>query len=37
MGNETFVLVNIGDNRLIVRAPAEFRAEEESNGVVKFC
>jgi ABC-type sugar transport system ATPase subunit len=30
MGNETFVLVNIGENRLIVRAPAEFRAEEEN-------
>ena len=30
MGNETFVFVSIGDNKLIARAPAEFRAELES-------
>ncbi len=30
MGNETFVFLNVGDNRLIARAPAEFRAELES-------
>ena len=36
MGNETFVLVNIGENRLIVRAPAEFRAEEESTVWLSF-
>jgi len=36
MGNETFVLVNLGENRLIVRAPAEFRAEEESTVWLSF-
>ncbi|PYS68177.1 MAG: ABC transporter ATP-binding protein [Acidobacteria bacterium] len=30
MGNETFVFLNVGKNRLIARAPAEFRAELES-------
>jgi multiple sugar transport system ATP-binding protein len=30
MGNETFVFLSVGDNRLIARAPAEFRAEPES-------
>ena len=30
MGNETFVFVNVGANRLIARAPADFRAELES-------
>ena len=30
MGNETFVFVSVGANRLIARAPAEFRAELES-------
>ena len=30
MGNETFVFVTVGSNRLIARAPAEFRAELES-------
>lgn len=30
MGNETFVFVTVGANRLIARAPAEFRAELES-------
>jgi len=30
MGNETFVFLSVGANRLIARAPAEFRAEEES-------
>ena len=30
MGNETFVFLSVGANRLIARAPAEFRAEPES-------
>jgi len=30
MGNETFVFLSVGPNRLIARAPAEFRAELES-------
>jgi multiple sugar transport system ATP-binding protein len=30
MGNETFVFVTVGANRLIARAPADFRAELES-------
>ncbi|HEY0763400.1 MAG TPA: ABC transporter ATP-binding protein [Pyrinomonadaceae bacterium] len=30
MGNETFVFLTVGTNRLIARAPAEFRAEDES-------
>jgi len=30
MGNETFVFLTVGANRLIARAPADFRAEEES-------
>jgi len=29
MGNETFVFLTLGENKLIVRAPADFRAEEE--------
>lgn len=30
MGNETFVFLSIGNNRLIARAPADFRADVES-------
>ena len=30
MGNETFVFVSLGPHRLIVRAPADFRADVES-------
>jgi multiple sugar transport system ATP-binding protein len=30
MGNETFVFLSVGNNRLIARAPADFRAELES-------
>ena len=30
MGNETFVFLSVGKNRLIARAPADFRAEVES-------
>jgi multiple sugar transport system ATP-binding protein len=30
MGNETFVFLTAGNNRLIARAPAEFRADVES-------
>jgi multiple sugar transport system ATP-binding protein len=30
MGNETFVFLTVGNNRLIARAPADFRAEVES-------
>jgi multiple sugar transport system ATP-binding protein len=36
MGNETFVFLNVGDNRLIARAPAEFRAELESKVWITF-
>src|SRR6185369_1735198 len=31
MGNETFVFLTVGAHKLIARAPAEFRAEVESN------
>lgn len=30
MGNETFVFLTVGTNKLIARAPADFRADEES-------
>jgi multiple sugar transport system ATP-binding protein len=30
MGNETFVFLSVGDDRLIARAPAEFRAEVDT-------
>src|SRR5215213_10055368 len=30
MGNETFVFLSVGNNRLIARAPAEFRADVET-------
>ena len=30
MGTETFVFLTVGSNRLIARAPADFRADEES-------
>src|SRR5689334_4131628 len=30
MGNETFVFLSVGDNRLIARAPAEFRADVDT-------
>ena len=30
MGNETFVFLSVGNNRLIARAPADFRADVES-------
>jgi multiple sugar transport system ATP-binding protein len=30
MGNETFVFLTVGTNRLIARAPADIRAEDES-------
>jgi multiple sugar transport system ATP-binding protein len=30
MGNETFVVLSVGENRLTARATADFRAEEES-------
>ena len=36
MGNETFVFLNVGSNRLIARAPADFRAELESKVWVSF-
>src|SRR6185503_20029139 len=36
MGNETFVFLSIGANRLIARAPADFRAEVESKVWVQF-
>jgi ABC-type sugar transport system ATPase subunit len=31
MGNETFVFLTVGAHKLIARAPADFRAEVESN------
>jgi multiple sugar transport system ATP-binding protein len=36
MGNETFVFLSVGANRLIARAPAEFRAEVESKVWLQF-
>ena len=36
MGNETFVFLTVGENRLIARAPAEFRAELESKVWLHF-
>ncbi|HEV8370610.1 MAG TPA: ABC transporter ATP-binding protein [Pyrinomonadaceae bacterium] len=36
MGNETFVFLTVGENRLIARAPAEFRAELESKVWLNF-
>jgi multiple sugar transport system ATP-binding protein len=30
MGNETFVFLSVGGQKLIARAPADFRAEVES-------
>jgi len=36
MGNETFVFLTVDSNRLIARAPADFRAEEESQVWIKI-
>jgi len=36
MGNETFVFLSVGANRLIARAPADFRAELESQVWLKI-
>jgi ABC-type sugar transport system ATPase subunit len=36
MGNETFVFLSVGANRLIARAPADFRAELESPVWIKI-
>jgi multiple sugar transport system ATP-binding protein len=36
MGNETFVFVSLGTNRLIARAPADFRADEEDEVWLRF-
>ncbi len=36
MGNETFVFLSVGANRLIARAPADFRAELESKVWLQF-
>jgi multiple sugar transport system ATP-binding protein len=36
MGNETFVFLSVGQNRLIARAPADFRAEVESRVWLKL-
>lgn len=36
MGNETFVFLSLGANRLIARAPADFRAEVESQVWIKI-
>jgi multiple sugar transport system ATP-binding protein len=36
MGNESFVFLTIGGNKLIARAPADFRAEEEEQVWLRF-
>ena len=36
MGNETFVFLNVGDNKLIARAPADFRADVDSQVKLHF-
>ena len=36
MGNETFVFVNMGDNKLIARAPANFRADMDTQVMLHF-
>ena len=36
MGNETFVFLSVGANRLIARAPADFRADVESQVWIKI-
>ena len=36
MGNETFVFLKLGGEKIIARAPAEFRAEMESRVWVQF-
>ena len=36
MGNETFVFLSVGANKLIARAPADFRAELESKVWLQF-
>jgi len=36
MGNETFVFLTVGDNRMIARAPAEFRAEVDKKVWVRI-
>jgi multiple sugar transport system ATP-binding protein len=36
MGNETFVFCSLGANRLVARAPADFRAEVESKVWLQF-
>jgi multiple sugar transport system ATP-binding protein len=36
MGNETFVFVSVGDNRLIARAPADFRVDVDTKVWLKF-
>jgi multiple sugar transport system ATP-binding protein len=36
MGNETFVFLSVGSNKLIARAPADFRAELESKVWLQF-
>ena len=36
MGNETFVFLSVGANRLIARAPADFRGELESKVWLRF-
>lgn len=36
MGNETFVFLSVGANRLIARAPADFRADVESKVWLKL-
>ncbi len=36
MGNETFVFLSVGDNRLIARAPADFRADVDTKVWLRF-
>ncbi|MFY9608767.1 MAG: TOBE domain-containing protein, partial [Blastocatellia bacterium] len=36
MGNETFVFLSLGSQKIIARAPADFRAEIESRVWIQF-
>jgi multiple sugar transport system ATP-binding protein len=36
MGNETFVFLEMGAEKIIARAPADFRADEETPVSVRF-
>jgi len=36
MGNETFVFLRLGEQKIIVRAPSDFRAEPETPAYIRF-